>query len=108
MNAGCCISALTRASPPGSVLAACTLNHWSMTSGLSLKCSAKASSALARSASNSELTSTARAVRRSVMLSQCSNCSRVACSTCGLPLCIRYDSAMFCRLRRAKCSAKAT
>ncbi|MNE61903.1 hypothetical protein D3C80_1571500 [compost metagenome] len=79
-----------------------------MTSGLSLKCSAKASRALARSASNGELTSTARAVRRSVMLSHWSNCSRVASSTCGLPLCIRYDRAMFCRLRRAKCSAEAT
>ncbi|MNG06168.1 hypothetical protein D3C84_893950 [compost metagenome] len=79
-----------------------------MTSGLSLKCSAKLASALAFSASNGEFTSTASAVRRSVMLSQASNCSRVAASTSGLPLSIRYDRAMFCRLRRAKCSASAT
>ncbi|MNN49584.1 hypothetical protein D3C81_1641180 [compost metagenome] len=79
-----------------------------MTSGLSLKCSAKLSRVLARSASNRELTSTASAVSRSVMLSQASNCSRVAASTSDLPLSIRYDRAMFCRLRRAKCSASAT
>ncbi|MNG21985.1 hypothetical protein D3C84_1064210 [compost metagenome] len=79
-----------------------------MTSGLSLKCSAKLASALAFSASNGELTNTASAVRRSVMLSHESNCSRVAATTSGLPLSIRYDSAMFCNARRAKCSASAT
>ncbi|MNG38316.1 hypothetical protein D3C84_1259760 [compost metagenome] len=54
------------------------------------------------------MTSTASAVRRSVMLSAVSNCSSVALSTSGLPVSIRYDSAMFCNARRAKCSASAT
>ncbi|MNP61762.1 hypothetical protein D3C76_1569800 [compost metagenome] len=73
-----------------------------------MKCSAKLARALAFSASNGELTNTASAVRRSVMLSHVSNCSSVAARTSALPLSIRYDSAMFCKARRAKCSASAT
>ncbi|MCY1183673.1 hypothetical protein D9M73_243130 [compost metagenome] len=79
-----------------------------MTSGLSMKCKAKLARASAFCSSNGELTNTASAVKRSVMLSQASNCSSVAARTSGLPLSIRYDSAMFCRARRAKCSASAT
>ncbi|MNU11949.1 hypothetical protein D3C72_2602170 [compost metagenome] len=37
VKAGWCISASTRSRPPGKVLPACTLNHWSMTRASSLK-----------------------------------------------------------------------
>ncbi|MNY52961.1 hypothetical protein D3C86_1886820 [compost metagenome] len=89
VKAGCAISCCTRARPPGRLQAACTLNHWSMTRGLSLKKSAKLAKALAFSSSNEELTSTANAARRSVMLSHTSNCSRQAANTSGLAPSIR-------------------
>ncbi|MCY1371697.1 hypothetical protein D9M69_588520 [compost metagenome] len=54
-----------------------------------MKKSAKLAKALAFSSSNEELTSTANAARRSVMLSHTSNCSRQAANTSGLAPSIR-------------------